>query len=186
MKILSKLKYPGIIAVWLVTLYFIFSVLNIFLADVSFSKGINNGSIKDLTDATKLNPREETYHRNLGLAYAILTKNETDQDLKQALVTLSDQEMQTAVNLNSQNSLVLKSAISGYNYLGTVNKSYFDKAKKIATDLTKLSPTDPEAWYQLATVEAKIGDKTQAAKDYKKTLELKNDLISFPIIELGL
>lgn len=173
-------KYIGLFAIWLGTFYFLFNVLNIFLADISFSKGINNGSLKDLTDAIKLNPSEETYHRNLGLAYAILTKNETDADLKKALVILSDQKLQTAIKLNPKNSLVLKSAIQGYNYLGAIDKSYLSKAKEIARNLATLSPTDPEAWYQLATVEFKIGDKTQAAQHYQKTISLKNDTTSFP------
>lgn len=139
-------KIIALTTIWIVAIYFLTVVFNIFLADFYFTRGTNTGSISDLIEATTINPSEETYHRNLGLALAVAAKSEASESNKEQLAQAADNEFKVAINLNKNNLLTLKAAIIGYTELREVSNKYLNDAKDLAGRVRQLSPTDPTVY----------------------------------------
>jgi len=181
---LTPLKTGLLLAIWLISALLISKVATVVAADIYFARGTNSGDLMALLKAVELNGGEAAYHRNLGLAYAVAAKNEADPTLQSQIAVLANQELKTAVALNSHNLLTLKAAAVGYEEIGAILPDYLKEAKEITKQLTLLSPTDPSLWYEAAKVEMLLGNKEQSKEYYYQTLVLKNDPTAFPPFEL--
>ena len=142
-------------------------------ADMSFSKGLNlqnkgrhSEAVWHLEKSFALNPREPAYGRELALAYA-RGKNET------VAIAIAKETFK----LNPNNMLSLKSLTRTYFVLARENPALWTDAVKIAIHATKLSPTDPQAGYNLAVVYYYKGNKEAAKQELERTLSLKPDYL---------
>jgi|GEM_PF-2265947 len=172
---MSKKRKILLVVIWLICLYYLFTVTNNFLADVSYTKGTSEGSISDLQDAIKLNPNEPAYLRNLGLGLSSVYKNETETTSKEAIKNQAVLALKAAYNLNPRNLLTLKSVKLGLENLDEAKSAY-----ALSFEMIEISPTDPTLWYEKAKSEKILGMLEESAKSYEKTLELRRDLTAFP------
>ena len=130
-----------LIVIWSGTAYSLFKVWNLFVADEFFASGMSSGRLEGFQKAVGLNPMEETYWRNLGLACAISSKIETVPQVKAELKKAGATYLEEAVRLNPDNILTLKTAVLGYNELGDGKQ-----AQKILKLLQTRIPTDKSVW----------------------------------------
>ena len=152
------------------------STLNLFLADVSYSQGYGSsqgGNVEEaepaLKDATRLNPWEPAYHKELAYTYAqkyVLTEDERD-------LNASLNEARTAKNLNPRNSLTLRSLIRDYYLLSKVNPQYKTDLEKLALEIIYLSPTEPRSYYDAALMFYYSGDSSSAKELNDESLKLR-------------
>lgn len=127
-----------LIIIWLLGGLALFKVGTILIADIYFSTGFKTGDFALVERAIELNNEEPTYHRNLGLMYAVTAKITPDSSLQSEVAALADAEFKTAISLNNQNLLTLKAAAIGYKELGDLTR-----AEEITKMIRVLSPTDP-------------------------------------------
>lgn len=159
-----------------VCLFLIVGVVNIFLADVSFTQGYAQaeGGLAQLAetplkDAIRLNPWEPAYHKELAYVYAqkyVEAEDETD-------LNLALKEARTAYNLNPKNSLTLRSLIRVYYLLSKVKPEYKVNLEKLALDIIKLSPTEPRSYYDAALMFYYSGDKEAARELNDEAIKLR-------------
>lgn len=157
-------------------LVLIILALNIFLADVSFTQGYGssqNGDVEAaepaLKDATHLNPWEPAYHKELAYTYAQkYIETESEEDLNLTL-----KEAQTAYDLNTHNSLTLRSLIRVYYLISKVKPRYKTDLEKLALEIISLSPTEPRSYYDAALMFYYSGDREAAQELNNEAVKLR-------------
>jgi O-antigen ligase len=157
-------------------LILVLGTVNLFLADVSFTQGYGSSQSGDveaaestLKDATRLNPWEPAYHKELAYTYAQkYVETENENDLNSAL-----EEARTAYNLNPRNSLTLRSLIRVYYLISKVKPQYKTDLEKLALEIIGLSPTEPRSYYDAALMFYYSGDRETAKELNDGALKLR-------------
>ncbi|MCL5003873.1 MAG: O-antigen ligase family protein [Patescibacteria group bacterium] len=162
-----------------VLIFVFFKIANLFLADVSYSRGLSlsqagdyTGAANSLISAVNLNYFEPAYHRDFSLTLAQKSLLETGQtqidDLNAAVG-----EAETAYNLNPQNSLTLKTLVRTYFIISQLAPQYTEKVYELLQAVIKLSPTQPQSYYDAALIDFYLNKKTEALNLTQKALSLK-------------
>lgn len=159
-------------------IYFLFSISNLLLADISYAAGRNLNEIGEYAqaieyfeEAVKLNPYETAYHRDYAYALAKLAKEESRENYSE----MAAKEAQIAYQLNPKNSLTLKKLLSVYYTLSEIGPKYNANLLQMSLETTNLVPTEPRPHYDQALIFVKLGLKEKALESVSKALNLKSD-----------
>ncbi|MCG2686096.1 hypothetical protein L6258_01875 [Candidatus Parcubacteria bacterium] len=164
--------------IWLATATAVGEVVNIYRADVFFSRGAAlqqldypDESYQQLKKATALNPREPTYFKKLAQATTTLAQEENSQKRLQEAAAYA----QKAFHLNPANLLTLKSLTLTYLEAARLSPTFLEKAEAVAQLAISLCPTDPQLHYNLAVIYWSEEKHPEALEAVNRALELKTD-----------
>ena len=166
----------------LISLYFLYSIFNIWQADVLFSRGDkasdsgNPGRAYNLlTEAVDLNPGEPFYRSELGYsaAAAAAALESSDATLSAALKEEALAQTEFVLERSPKNVSFWRTAIRTYYELVTLDPKYVDQTLKAIDTTISLAPTDPKLYYNKALILDSIGKKDEEIKLLQKALQLK-------------
>ena len=166
----------------LVTLYLLFSIFKIWLADTYFASGqkyAEEGDVGEaynlLTTATKLNKSEPFYQAELSyVAAAAAVVLESKQATSSALIKDEATSLMDQVLRDSPNNVsYLRTAVRTYFELAFLDKIYLDKTLQALDQAISLAPTDPKLYYNKGLILLSEKKTDEAVKILQKALELK-------------
>ncbi len=180
----KKTALYGLIAGNIVLLYLFVSLILYFIADTSYSSGVNYAKAGDYQQAA--------FHLNkaIGLHYehvyedkysyylanlAFIAAYQKQNDLVSKLINLSTLYNNRSIAASSSNVSYWKT--KGKNdyliYQINLDKKYLDDGVKALSQAEKLAPTDPKLPYSLAIYYSLLSDEEAAAKDNRNHEKLK-------------
>jgi len=164
-------KKVALAAIFLITFYCLFFILNLFRADVSFNTGeqaqrygLDDVAAEYYQGAIERNPREPRYHRELAYVLA-----------RQGIVEEAEREAEVAYNLNPKNSLTVRSLIATYVDLADIDPRYLTRAEELVAEAIAQQPTNPQLYYEQALILFKSEKNEEALAALRTALELKKD-----------
>lgn len=154
-----------------ISVFFVYFIpLNLFTADLNFSKGkkyLEAGDLKTaiplLEKSTRLRPQEAIFHSYLGEAYA--QTGQEEKAVEQAKITLDE---------NPWHLNFYKSRAKIYLTLASLKPEYNEQAAEEIKKAYELSPTDAKLAYNLALVYSRIGEPDKSVEYLKQAINLKN------------
>lgn len=164
------------------TAYFLFSVLQIWYADILFAKGEryseagNPGRAYNLFAlASSLNPGEPFYRSELAFsaAQAAVALEETDATLSATLKDEAIIQTETLLKNNPKNVSYFRTAVRTYFELSSLDSSFANKTLKTLDAAIQLAPTDPKLYYNKALVLDLEGKKDEEIQVLKEAIKLK-------------
>ena len=168
------------------TLYSGYLIVNIWRADYHYNQGENYyksdyliTGFEQLQKAIQLSPNQALYHSKLSelsaklaLAYQQTNASESAEIISQ-LTALSEQESNTAIQLNPVHLNFYKSQAKTFIYLGYLNPEYNDKAEKALETAILLAPTDAKLFYNLGLLYQQQNKLEKAQQVWEKAIDLK-------------
>ena len=183
----------------LISLYLLFSLFNIFRADIAYNQGKSYSqafnlepALIQLEKAIKLQPKQPLFISKLAEteAKAVASLQAQLETLPATASTQLTNQAQSmidsytqkaidhttqALSLNPHHTNLYKSQAKTYLYLATSKPEYTLQALNTLLELTAISPTDPKILYNIGIIYEQLGDMDKALQAYQKSLELKPD-----------
>lgn len=177
-----------IILSFLLMVFMLNKVINLWRADYYFNRGQKQQSATklinaflDLQKAVELNFQEATFHNQLAIisaklaVYAWQSENQETKDLTSQFELLAVAESQKTLALNPVHINFYKIQAQTYAYLMAINPDYQKEVIKILETAVELAPTDAKAFYLLGMQYENIKDYPRAIESFEKTVSLKPD-----------
>lgn len=158
-------------------------ILNIFLADVSFSQGLSEAdqdreeAEANFKDAISLNPYEPAYPKELAFVLAQKAVTEAEAQKRKSLARQAEKVAQRAYQLNPKNSLTLRSLIKTYYLLSRIDEAYEKDLEDLVKVIIRLSPTEPRSYLDAGLAFFSLGKVKEASASIERSLELKPDYV---------
>ncbi len=159
------------------TLYLLFSIFQLWLADTIFAQGqkySEAGNVgrayNKMSEASKLNKGEPFFRSELAYtaAAAASALEEEDATTSGELKDKAAFEMAKVLKENPKNVSFWRTAVRTYFELALI-----DQTLQALDKVTSLAPTDPKPYYNKALILESIDKKEQALEALKKAVELK-------------
>lgn len=154
-----------------------------------------------LSDAIQINPHEPVYRSKLAYNQAILASNLFEQLKTSTIAAVAalppEQRLELEISQigESVNSLIVKAAQNSdfavakspysvpfwkdrtktFYQLANIDPKYHAKALEAISTAATLAPTDAETWYNLALVQIKTGNLSDARQTLEKVIQMKPD-----------
>ena len=172
----------------LITLYLLYSIINLWRADRIFNLGRNYLKSSQISTghqyaqkAVDLSPNEPLFRNQLAEASAKMAvlyhqseaTNSTqirDQLITEAIAQSNQTLDQNKVHLNFH-----KSKIKIYLLLSTIDNKYYQQTLDAMLTAINLAPTDAKLFYNLGLLYSKIGQTGLAEQTLKETINLKSN-----------
>lgn len=178
----STMQYLSLAGAGLSILYAWWMVSTWWSADRTFVMGkqyLQSGytveGLQYLQSAVNQSPQEALFYDELATSYSRVANALSEQDattaaeLADAAIKTSDQ----ALLLNPRHLNFYKSRARIFINLSVFSPEYFQKAKETLLAAIVLSPTDAKLRYNLALVEAALGQTTEARQTLEETVIMK-------------
>ncbi|MCR4306050.1 MAG: O-antigen ligase family protein [Candidatus Daviesbacteria bacterium] len=166
----------------LVTMYFLYSVIQFWYADTIFAKGEkasdagNPGRAYNLLSfASDINPGEPLYRSELGFAaaQAAAALQDSDASLSAELKDNTTLLTENVLNNSPKNVSFFRTAVRTYFELSVIDPAFINKTLQILDQSIKLAPTDPKLYYNKALILESIGKKEEQIEALQKAIQLK-------------
>ena len=164
------------------TLYLLYSVFQLWLADTIFNKGQNASDAGNpgraynyLIVASELKKSEPFFHSELAYnaASAALAIEETDATLSAKLKDQAKFEMEKVLKGSPNNVSYLRTAVRTYFELSLLDESFTQKTLDVLDKAILLAPTDPKLYYNKALILESQGKKQEQIEALQKAFSLK-------------
>ncbi len=168
------------------TLFFLFSIYQLWLADTLFNRGQkasdtgNPGAAYNLLSlASQLNKNEPMYRSELAFAAASASTalESEDATLSGQLKDEANMQMEKVLKNHPNNVSFFRTAIRVYFELASIDKNYINKTLEVLDRAITLAPTDPKLYYNKALILEYLEKKGEAIQNLQKALELKPDYL---------
>lgn len=167
----------------LLLLVSIWTICNWWLADYDFATGKRllgagqtSAGIDRYLSAIARRPREALFYDELSVTYAQIAvvyhrqqEATAAEQLAEAALLASDQTLA----LNDQHLNFYKNRSRVFVLLSEIKSNYLQQAQETLAFATTLAPTDAKLLYNLAVLDAAIGDEETALKRLQATIQLK-------------
>jgi len=168
---LSPWKKLALVVLLLFIVHCSLFVVDLFRADAFFNTGekMQRYGLYEVAAgyyqrAINHNSREPRYHRELAAVLARL-----------GMTDRAAGEAEIAYDLNPKNSLTIRSLISTYVDLASIDSRYLARAEELIAEAVDQQPTNPQLYYEQALIFLKAEKDEEAARALQKSLELKPD-----------
>lgn len=169
--------------VWLVAIYLLFIIVNMWRADATYKIGKDLMQQNQLVEASKFlekairqSPSEPTFYDALStnysqLANALLVSGQAT--LAGQVADRSVEISQKTIKLNPRHLNFYRNQARVYIYLSEIDPKYLNKALEALDNAQILAPTDAKIMYNRALIVQQQGDANLAKDLLIKTIEMK-------------
>ncbi len=170
------------------TLYLLYSVINMWRADRIFNLGKNYLKANQIPTgyqyvqkATQLSPKEPLFTNQLAEASAQMallyhqSKATGSAEIRDQLISDSIIQINQTFENNSVHLNFHKSKIKIYLMLATIDQKYYQQSLEAMLDAIDLAPTDAKLYYNLGLLYSKIGQHGLAEQVLLQTIDLKSN-----------
>jgi len=170
----------------LFAIYLIFSIFQLWYADILFSEGSKANDLGKsgtayykLQIASELNKGEPFYKSELAnaAASAAVAYEVEDATISAQLVNKSAELTEELLKNYPYNVSFFRSAVTTYFQLSLLDEKFTENTLSVLDSAINLAPTDPKLYYNKGLVLYSLGKKDEAINFYKKALELKPNYI---------
>ena len=182
----SNLRKLTIAIILCITLYLLYSIINLWRADRIFNLGRNylkanqiQAGYEYALKATKLSKNEPLFRNQLAEASAKLailyhqSEATNSAQIRDQLVTDAINQIDQTLQKNSVHLNFHKSKIKIYLLLSTIDTKYYQQVLEAMLDAIDLAPTDAKLYYNLGLLYSKIGQQGLAEQTLAQTVDLK-------------
>ena len=138
----------------ILTLSLVISVINFWVADYYFAKGLGGSTgtevINSLQNAVRLRPDEPLYLSELAAAEAGISAQVDDKDFSKELAEDAEKHIEQSLRISPNNLGIWRNKLRVYYELSKVNEKYLPETLKTAEKTAMLAPTDAKLHYNLA------------------------------------
>lgn len=180
---LSASHYFGISMVWLLSIYFILMVINIWSADATYKIGkqfLSQDQLIKASDqfekAIQKSPSEALFYDSLSTTYAQIANAldvSGDATLAAQVATRAIEVSDKTLELNPNHLNFYRNRARVFIYLSQLDESFLKTALTVLEDAQQLAPNDAKIMYNRALIADQLGDKNQAFSLLIDTIDMK-------------
>ncbi len=182
---ISNLSKIEIFVSFLIAIYLMFQVINLYKADYFFTRarsyarqGRASEAIDNFDQSIKLVPKEGIYYSELSESFTDVSEYYFDQNDSTKSAYFANEAIanaQEATNISPRNINFKRNLSNTYIRLASQNKDYIPYAMATLNSIRILAPTDPKIPFQLGLLSSRLSQTDQAIEYFEKAILMKPD-----------